>query len=91
MSVATSARAAYLSLRGSNANLAAVRAEAETLALSMLTNPDASFELTSSTVNGQTFSGRRTMTNDERLKMLRLVIKQFEMGCPLSTTAYARF
>lgn len=91
MSIAREARSAYLTLRGSPAHLATLRAEAETLTLSLLTNPDAAFELTSSTVNGQTFSGRRTMTNGDRLTMLRLVIKQFESGCPLSTTGRAYF
>lgn len=71
--------------------MATLKTEAEALALSILTNPDSAFELTSSTVNGQTFSGRRTMTNGERLDMLRLVIAQFENGCPLSTTGRAYF
>lgn len=91
MSIARQARSAYLSLRGSSAHLATIKAEAESLALSLLTNPDSAFELTSSTVNGQTFSGRRTMSNGERLEMLRLVIRQFETGHPLSTTGRAYF
>lgn len=91
MSVARDARSAYLSLCGSPAHLATLRTEAATLALSLLTNPDAAFELTSSTVNGQTFSGRRTMTNGERLQMIRLVIRQFELGRALSLTGKAIF
>lgn len=91
MSIARQARSAYLTLCGSPAHLATLKTEAESLALVILTNPDSAFELTSSTVNGQTFSGRRTMTNGERLQMLRLVIKQFENGCPLSTTGRAYF
>ena len=91
MSIAREARSAYVTLCGSPAHLATLRAEAETLALSLLTNPDAAFELTSSTVNGQTFSGRRTMSNGDRLTMLRLVIKQFENGFLLSTTCLAYF
>lgn len=91
MSVARDARSAYLSLCGSPAHLATLRTEAETLALSLLTNPDSAFELTSSTVNGQTFSGRRTMTNGERLQMIRLVIRQFELGRALSLTGKAIF
>jgi hypothetical protein len=91
MSIARQARSAYLALRGSAAHLATLKAESESLALAILTNPDSAFELTSSTVNGQTFSGKRTMTNGERLDMLRLVIKQFENGHPLSTTGRAYF
>ena len=91
MSVARDARSAYLALCGSLAHLATLRTEAETLALSLLTSPDAAFELTSSTVNGQTFSGRRTMTNGERLQMIRLVIRQFELGRALSLTGKAIF
>lgn len=57
---------------------AVIRAEYATLSLALLTDPDSGFELTSSTVNGQTFSGKRTMTNAERRDLLREVVRCFD-------------
>lgn len=85
------ARSIYLTIRDNPAAIAAIQEEASSLALSLATNPDASFELTSSTVNGQTFSGRRTMSNGDRLNMLRLIIKQLEAGRPLNLDTRAVF
>jgi hypothetical protein len=42
-------------------------------------------------VNGQTFSGRRTMSNTERLTLLRYVINQIDAGRPLNTDTRAIF
>ena len=85
------ARTIYLTVKDDALAVAAIRAEAASLALSLATSPDAAFELTSSTVNGQTFSGRRTMSNTERLALLRYVINQIDAGRPLNTDTRAIF
>ena len=85
------ARTIYLTLRDDAPAIALMLAEAKSLALSLATDPNTAFELTSSTVNGQTFSGTRSMTNKDRLAMLRLVLRQVESGCPLDITTRAVF
>ena len=83
------ARTIYLTLRDDASAIAQLRAEAKSLALSLPTDPNTTFQLTSSTVNGQTFSGTRSMSNEDRLAMLRLVLLQVESGCPLDITTRA--
>jgi len=85
------ARSIYQTICDNPAAIASVKAEAGALALSLATDPDASFELTSSTVNGQTFSGRRTMSNGDRLTMLRLILKQVDAGRPMNLDTRAVF
>lgn len=85
------ARTIYLTLRDDAPAIALMLAEAKSLALSLATDPNTAFELTSSTVNGQTFSGTRSMSNKDRLAMLRLVLRQVESGCPLDITTRAVF
>jgi len=85
------ARTIYLTLRDDAPAIALMLAEAKSLALSLATDPNTAFELTSSTVNGQTFSGTRSMSNKDRLAMLRLVLRQVETGFPLDTTTRAVF
>jgi hypothetical protein len=85
------ARTIYLTLRDDAPAIALMIAEAKSLALSLATDPNTAFELTSSTVNGQTFSGTRSMSNKDRLAMLRLVLRQVESGCPLDITTRAVF
>lgn len=63
---------------------AEIRAEAKALARSVATDSNTAFELTSSTVNGQTFSGTRTMTNMDRLQLLGLVVRMYDAGGVLS-------
>lgn len=74
VNVSATARRIYRATCNSPSAIAQIRAEYATLALSIATDPDAAFELTSSTVNGQTFSGKRTTTNEERLALLSEVV-----------------
>lgn len=87
MSTAATARIIYQATKDSAEAVAAIRAELTALALSIATDPNAAFELTSSTVNGQTFSGKRTMTNQDRLGLLRQVVWSYdnEQQLPSST------
>lgn len=71
--------------------MAAIRAEFTDLALSLATDPDSAFELTSSTVNGQTFSGKRTMTNQDRLDLLSQVVWSYDNCQQLPSTTRILF
>ena len=85
------ARTIYLTLCEDASAIAQLRAEAKSLALALATDPNTAFELTSSTVNGQTFSGTRSMSNKDRLSMIRLVLRQVDSGCPIDLTTRAVF
>jgi hypothetical protein len=80
VNVSATARLIYAATRNDAVAVAAIRAEYTALALSIATDPDAAFELTSSTVNGQTFSGKRTTTNSERLALLSEIVWSYENG-----------
>ena len=64
---------------------AKIRLELKTLSLELLTDANKSYELTSSTVNGQSMSGTRTMTNEDRRKILKRVVQMFDLGGPVSS------
>jgi hypothetical protein len=80
MNASATARLIYRATRNDALAVAAIRAEYSALALSIATDPDAAFELTSSTVNGQTFSGKRTTTNGERLALLSEIVWSYNNG-----------
>tara|TARA_R110001599_G_scaffold297147_1_gene501374 strand:+ start:149 stop:409 length:261 start_codon:yes stop_codon:yes gene_type:complete len=78
------AQTIYATLATNKAAEAEIRAEAISLARSIATDANKSFELTSSTVNGQTFSGTRTMSNLDRLQLLGLIVNMYDAGGVLS-------
>ena len=78
MSTAATARIIYRATKDVPAAVTAIRDEFAALALSIATDPNSAFELTSSTVNGQTFSGKRTMTNEDRLALLGQVVWSYD-------------
>jgi hypothetical protein len=80
VNVSATARLIYRATRNDALAVASIRSEYTALALSLATDPDSAFELTSSTVNGQTFSGKRTTTNGERLAMLSEIIWSYDNG-----------
>jgi len=91
VSIPALGNAIYRALCRNPQAIAAIRKEYEALALSLATNPDATAQVTSATVNGQTFSSRPTMTNGQRLQLLSWVIKCVENGATISTTQITRF
>ena len=78
------AQTIYATLATNKAAEAEIRAEAISLARSIAVDSNKSFELTSSTVNGQTFSGTRTMSNMQRLQLLGLIVNMYDAGGVLS-------
>jgi len=91
VSVAETARNIYAAVRSNPAAAAAIRDEFASLALAIATDPDSTAQVTSSTVNGQTFSTRQTMTNGERLSVLRHVVANLDRGRAISSTAISTF
>jgi len=74
VNVSATASRIYRAIRCNATAVAKIRAEYASLALALATEADASFELTSFTLNGQTGSGKRDSTNDDRLALLDQVI-----------------
>lgn len=74
VNVSATARRIYEATKCNAAAVAQIRAEHLELALALATDPDAAFDLTSSTTNGQTFSGKRNGTSEDRLALLDEVV-----------------
>lgn len=91
MNVARIGNAAYQLLKDDSAACAAIRTEAASLAYSLLTDPNAAASITSATINGQSFSSKDSMSQLERLNLLRWVIACIDHGGPISTTQIPTF
>lgn len=68
-----------------------IRDEYATIALEIATDPDAGKELTSATVNGQTFSSNTTISKAERLALLDRVVYFYDNGITSTTKTRAIF
>ena len=80
----------YQTLRHDKTAEATIRAELSSLTLTIATDRNASFELTSSTVNGKSFSGNRSMTNQERMDMLFIVVSMYDRAGAISRQSFPR-
>lgn len=85
------AREIYLVAKDDNHLAAKIRTERASLADSIATDSDAAFELTSATVNGQTYGGQRSMTKIQRLTMLGQVVKMLDLNMAASSDGKASF
>lgn len=91
MNVASLGNTIYAAVKCDATACASIRREFAALALSIATDPNASARVTSATVNGQTFSAQATMTNGQRLQVLRWVVACLDNGSPVSTTQLTQF
>ncbi len=91
MSVFADARTIYLALKDNATAEAAIRSELGTLALSIATDPNASMTITSSTVNGQSFTASASITQRQRMQMLSLIVKMFDAEATPTSEAIAVF
>lgn len=91
MNVATLGNTIYHAIKCDATACASIRREFSALALQIATDPNASARVTSATVNGQTFSAQSTMTNAQRLKLLRWIVACLDNGMPISTTQIPQF
>ena len=85
MNLLSTSRAAYEAIKDDEKIIADLRAERKSLAKAILTDPSYSTQITSASVNGQSFSKTHTVTNGQRLQMLGLVIRMVDMGCAMSS------
>lgn len=81
----------YSTLKDDASAVAALRAELSTLALKIGTDPGFGTQITSGTINGQSYTGETVLSNMERLAMLRAFIRAVDAGAPPATRTYARF
>jgi hypothetical protein len=81
----------YAAIRNDAAASASIRCEFSALAVAIATDPNASARVTSATVNGQTFTAQSTMTQGDRLQLLRWVVACLDQGTPISSTQLTRF
>jgi hypothetical protein len=84
------ARSIYLLVRCDPEAIAEIRAQVDTLR-SAIVSGDADMVVTSSTINGQSFSGQTTMTKGQRFAMLRMVLAMIEADMGASNTAIPHF
>lgn len=91
MNVAQLGNQIYTAICGDPTAAAKIRGEFKSLALQLATDPTASARVTSATVNGQTFTAQPTMTNAQRLSVLRWVVACLDNGGPISTTQATYF
>lgn len=89
MNLARLALAAAKGTRTSATAMQSVRDEYAALSLELLTSPDAGKELTSATVNGQTFTQSTTITKANRLLLLERVVGHYDNG--FASTTRTRF
>jgi len=68
-----------------------MRTERASLAQSIALNPEFGREITSATVDGQSYGANVTITNAERLALLDRVITHIDAGVPPSSRSYATF
>ena len=85
------ARSIYTAIKDVPASVAAIRAEYAALALEVATGDGAGSDVTSATVNGQSFSAQISMTKLERVRLLGLIVKQLDSGAAISSRSRARF
>lgn len=77
--------------RNNAAAMQSIRDEYAAIGLEVATNPDAGREITSATVNGQSFSASVSITKSERLMMLDRVIWFYDNGIPSTSRTRAAF
>jgi len=86
MGAFSEARRAYIAIKDDPAVVAQIRTEHKSLVVASLTTDDFGFDLTSATVNGQTYGGSRSTTKRERLNMLGCLISMLDADARVSST-----
>ena len=91
MSLHSDANAIYHAVKDDGAAQAKIRAEFRRLAVLIATDPTASARITSATIDGQTFSSQPTMTEGQRMQLLRRVVAALDAQSPISKTVIPYF
>ena len=80
MNILRTARAIYEAVKDDEMIVADIRCEYKRLAGKIATDVDYSAQITSASVNGQSFSKENTITHSQRLLMLGEVVRMFNNG-----------
>ena len=91
MNVAKLGNTIFAAVKDDPVGVAAIRREFSALAVAIATDPNASARVTSATVNGQTFSAQSTMTQGDRLQLLRWVVACLDRNATISSTQLTTF
>ena len=91
MSLYSTAQTIFAALRDDESAMAAIRAERASLALSLLTDPNAAAQVTSGTMNGQTFTAAQGLKAKDRLTLLGIVCKMDDAGHVLPSQTIPEF
>lgn len=84
MNITAEANAHYMAIKDDAVACAAVRKEASSLGLSILTDANGAAKITSATVNGQSFSSNGGISQQDRLRLLREIIRRLDHGGAIS-------
>lgn len=84
------ANAIYRLIKNDSAAIATMRTDAAAAAVALVAG-DGGFELQSSTVNGQTFSGVRSLSMTEKLTLMGMVLDSVDRGSPIPNRTSAYF
>ena len=84
------ANAIYRLIKDDSDAIATMPTDSAALAVAILAG-DGSFELQSSTVNGQTFSGVRSLSQTDKLTIMGMVLDSVDRGFPMPTRSRAYF
>jgi hypothetical protein len=85
------ARSRYRRIAGDFEAIAQVRADLEALELDMQSGGGGSMQITSSTVNGQSFTASHGFSPSQRHDFLRLLVAMIDQGGPVPSTVRASF
>lgn len=84
MDIPATGNTIYALIKDDAAACASIRKEAGTLALALATDPNAAATITSATINGQSFASKDSMSQIDRLTLLRWVIHCMDIGSTIS-------
>ena len=83
--------AIYMAIKDDASAQAKIKQERKTLALTIATDPASAATVTSSTVNGQSFTASPVINNDQRMKLLSWVCHCIDNCGPISKTTIPTF
>jgi hypothetical protein len=91
VSLYSTAQTIFAALQDDESAMAAIRAERASLALSLLTDPNGSIQVTSGLMNGAQFAGTHGMKAVDRLTLLGIVCKMDDAGHVLPSQTIPEF
>ena len=91
MDIPSAGNSIYALIKDDAAACAKIRAEAASLAIALATDANAGATITSSTINGQSFSVTGGIRQIDRFRVLRWIVACIDNGGPISRTQISTF